>query len=69
MKVCPKCRSREWPDDCEQSISIEWHGECVGCKFTNTDVGSSDGAAPELDAIAAESQKRKFDRPGDTGGI
>ena len=58
MKVCQKC-NKEWPDDCEQAISIEWHGECVGCKFTPKDIGSSDGTVSELDAVAAESKKRK----------
>lgn len=63
--ICPKC-DKKWPDNCEQSVSIEWHDECVGCRFTNRDIGSGEGTVPELDAIAAESKRRKD--PQDTTG-
>ena len=44
--------------DCEQAISIEWHGECVVCKFLPAGSGSCDGTREEMDLIAAEAQKR-----------
>ena len=59
MKVCPKCEG-EWPEDCEQSICVEWHNECIACRFTSLGVGSSEGSGAELNAIATESRKRSF---------
>ena len=55
---CQKCK-REWGKDSEQSISIEFHGECVVCKFTPQGEGSSNGSKGELDLIVAEHVKRK----------
>ncbi len=54
---CQKCKKR-WPEDCEQSISIELYGECFGCKFSPRHPGSSDGTEAEADEISEEWRKR-----------
>ncbi len=64
MKTCPKCK-REWPDNCEQAVSIEWHDECVVCRFipgcteSVSGTGSKAGTEDELNLIASESAKRR----------
>lgn len=51
---CPKC-SKNWPDDCEQSLCIERHGECIACRFVplgdKNQHGSGIGTADEFDEL------------------
>jgi hypothetical protein len=56
--ICPKCK-REWQKTSEQGVSVEWHDECVVCKFTPQGKGSNDGTKEELDLVASESMKRR----------
>jgi len=55
---CPKCKT-EWVAESEQGVSIEWHNQCVVCKFTPQGKGTNDGAKEELDLIAKESRARR----------
>jgi len=56
MSKCPSCE-KEWPADCEQGVSIEWHDECFACWFTPR--GSNKGTIEEAKAIQTEAVKRK----------
>ena len=51
---CPKC-NKIWPADCEQTLCIERHGECIGCRFVpageNNQFGSGSGTEAEFDAL------------------
>ena len=51
---CPKC-SKNWPDDCEQSLCIERHGECIACRFIplgdKNQHGSGIGTADEFEDL------------------
>ena len=53
---CKKC-GMVWPHNCEQAISIEWHGECETCKFTPR--GSNNGTQEQLEAVVKESLRRQ----------
>ena len=57
LKRCPSCE-KEWPLNCEQSISIELYQECVGCHFTPMGKGSNSGTAEELEKIQIERGSR-----------
>lgn len=55
--ICMMCHS-EWDQDCEQGVSVEWHGQCITCKFTPQGQGSNDGTDVELAEITEEAKKR-----------
>ena len=57
---CPKCL-RTFDENSEQAISIEFHQECVACRFTPKSAanrGSGSGTDEELEVIRLEHQKR-----------
>ena len=55
---CPKC-GRQWEQWSEQAVSIDWHGECVVCRFTPIGKGTNEGTKSELDEISKESINRQ----------
>jgi len=54
---CPVC-FRDWPEDCEQAISIEMYGECCVCKFTPRGEGINNGTTEQLHSISEEQRRR-----------
>ena len=55
---CQKC-NRHWHQSSEQAVCVDWHGECVVCRFTPIGKGTNEGTKAELDEIAKESINRQ----------
>jgi hypothetical protein len=55
---CPCCK-KSWPWASEQGVCIEWHSECVACRFTPMGCGTMKGTDSELEGISREAVKRQ----------
>ena len=55
---CRNC-GRQWELCSEQAVSIDWHGECVVCRFTPIGNGTNEGTKAELDEISKEAINRQ----------
>ena len=65
--ICPKC-DRQWEKISEQGVSVQWHDECVICKFTPQGKGSNDGTKEELILASNEAKKRQAHRAARPAG-
>lgn len=66
---CPNC-DLEWVEECEQTVCIEMHDQCITCHFRDNmpEGRTHDEAQVELAEISAERKARAEDIQNDPFG-